>query len=55
MLFSGANIKKGSARHAIDSLVNSIAEELTEGADFTLVGFGAFKVLLEHYMATIIV
>jgi len=40
----GADITKASAGRALDSLISSITEELANGGDVTLVGFGTYKV-----------
>jgi DNA-binding protein HU-beta len=40
----GADITKASAGRALDSLINSITEELANGGDVALVGFGTYKV-----------
>jgi DNA-binding protein HU-beta len=36
----GADITKASAARALDSLINSITEELAGGGEVALVGFG---------------
>ncbi|WP_371372306.1 HU family DNA-binding protein [Thalassotalea aquiviva] len=40
----GADISKASATRALDSLINTVTEELANGGDVSLVGFGTFKV-----------
>jgi DNA-binding protein HU-beta len=40
----GADITKASAGRALDSLISAITEELANGGDVALVGFGTFKV-----------
>lgn len=40
----GADITKASAGRALDSLIGTIAEELSNGGDVALVGFGTYKV-----------
>jgi len=40
----GADISKASAGRTLDSLIGAITEELSNGGDVALVGFGTFKV-----------
>ena len=40
----GADITKASAARALDSLISSITEELADGGEVALVGFGTYKV-----------
>jgi DNA-binding protein HU-beta len=40
----GAEITKASAARALDSLIGSITEELANGGEVALVGFGTYKV-----------
>jgi len=40
----GADITKASAGRALDSLIGSVTEELSNGGDVALVGFGTYKV-----------
>lgn len=40
----GADITKASAGRALDSLTSAITDELANGGDVALVGFGTFKV-----------
>lgn len=40
----GADISKASAGRALDSLISSVTEELANGGDVALIGFGTFKV-----------
>jgi DNA-binding protein HU-beta len=40
----GADITKASAARALDSLIGSITEELANGGEVALVGFGTYKV-----------
>lgn len=40
----GADITKASAARALDSLLTSVTEELANGGEIALVGFGSFKV-----------
>jgi DNA-binding protein HU-beta len=40
----GADISKASAGRALDSLISSVTEELANGGDVALVGFGTYKV-----------
>jgi DNA-binding protein HU-beta len=39
-----ADITKASAGRALDSLISSITEELANGGDVAIVGFGTYKV-----------
>ncbi len=39
-----ADITKASTGRALDSLISAITEELANGGDVALVGFGTFKV-----------
>ncbi len=39
-----ADITKASAGRSLDSLISAIEEELADGGDVALVGFGTFKV-----------
>jgi len=40
----GADITKASAGRVLDSLIGSVTEELSNGGDVALVGFGTYKV-----------
>lgn len=40
----GADISKAAAGRALDSLINTITNELASGGDVALVGFGTYKV-----------
>lgn len=40
----GADISKASAGRALDSLIGAITEELANGGDVALIGFGTYKV-----------
>jgi len=40
----GADLSKASAGRALDSLISSVTEELANGGDVALVGFGTYKV-----------
>lgn len=40
----GADISKASAGRALDSLIQAVTDELANGGDVALVGFGTFKV-----------
>lgn len=40
----GADITKASAGRSLDSLISAITEELADGGDVALVGFGTFKI-----------
>jgi DNA-binding protein HU-beta len=40
----GTDISKASAGRALDSSISSITEELANGGEVTLVGFGTYKV-----------
>jgi len=40
----GADITKASAGRALDSLISAVSDELANGGDVALVGFGTFKV-----------
>lgn len=40
----GSDLSKASAARALDSLINSVTEELANGGDVALVGFGTYKV-----------
>ncbi len=39
----GADITKASAGRSLDSLISALTEELADGGDVALVGFGTFK------------
>ncbi|MGB0938227.1 MAG: nucleoid-associated protein HU-beta [Colwellia sp.] len=41
---SGADISKAAAGRALDSLIGSVTEELQNGEQVALVGFGTFSV-----------
>ena len=41
---AGADISKTSAGHALNSTIQAITDELANGGDVALVGFGTFKV-----------
>ena len=40
----GADITKASASRALDSLIESVTVELSNGGEVSLVGFGTYKV-----------
>ena len=40
----GADISKASAARTLDSLIGTVTEELANGGEVALVGFGTFKV-----------
>ncbi|NQY65633.1 MAG: HU family DNA-binding protein [Alteromonadaceae bacterium] len=40
----GADISKASAGRTLDSFIEAVTEELANGGDVALVGFGTFKV-----------
>ncbi|WDD99846.1 MULTISPECIES: HU family DNA-binding protein [Thalassomonas] len=40
----GADISKAAAGRALDSFIGAVTEELKNGGDVALVGFGTFKV-----------
>ena len=40
----GADLSKASAGRALDSLISTVTEELANGGDVSLVGFGTYKV-----------
>ena len=40
----GADITKASAGRVLDSLISSVTEELSNGGEVALVGFGTYKV-----------
>lgn len=40
----GAEISKASAARALDSLIGSVTEELSNGGEVALVGFGTYKI-----------
>jgi len=40
----GADITKASAGRALESLIGSVTEELSNGGEVALVGFGTYKV-----------
>lgn len=40
----GADISKTAAANALNSLIDTVTQELTNGGDVALVGFGTFKV-----------
>jgi DNA-binding protein HU-beta len=40
----GADISKTAASNALNSLIDTVTQELTNGGDVALVGFGTFKV-----------
>jgi len=40
----GADISKASAARALDSLIGSVTEELSNGGEVALVGFGTYKI-----------
>jgi len=40
----GADITKASAGRALDSIIGSVTEELSNGGEVALVGFGTYKV-----------
>jgi DNA-binding protein HU-beta len=41
---AGADISKAAAGRALDSLIESVTEELKDGGQVALVGFGTFSV-----------
>ncbi|PCI60286.1 MAG: DNA-binding protein HU-beta [Gammaproteobacteria bacterium] len=41
---AGADISKAAAGRALDSLIGSVTEELKDGGQVALVGFGTFSV-----------
>ncbi|NQY36105.1 MAG: HU family DNA-binding protein [Alteromonadaceae bacterium] len=40
----GADISKASAGRTLDSFIQAVTDELADGGDVALVGFGTFKV-----------
>jgi len=40
----GAELSKAAAGRALDSLIQSVTDELSAGGDVALVGFGTYKV-----------
>ncbi|WDE02702.1 MULTISPECIES: HU family DNA-binding protein [Thalassomonas] len=40
----GADISKAAAARSLDSLIQSVTDELASGGEVALVGFGTFKV-----------